>query len=76
MDYYIRTYPTFPVAARDFLLTQNNIWGDKKSLILSYSITHEDYPKFPKVVRAQLLGKNFFLIFFLFFPSDGNLRRI
>lgn len=54
-DYYVRTIPSFPVAGRDLIIAKYDEWNEKDALIVAVSVEHEDYPKFPKVVRAQII---------------------
>ena len=45
----------YPIAARDMLFARYDDWGAKEGGHITFSIEHEDFPHFPKVVRAEIL---------------------
>jgi hypothetical protein len=51
----MRTTPSFPVAGRDFVVARYDLWGEKEGSVIVFSIEHEDLPKFPKVVRGEII---------------------
>ena len=54
-DYYYRTEPAFPVAARDVVIARFDHWNEKDAMVITFSIVHDDFPKFPKCVRAEVI---------------------
>jgi hypothetical protein len=49
----VRTLPSFPVAARDFVMSRYDEWHEKTGGYVTFSFEHPDFPKFPKVVRGH-----------------------
>jgi hypothetical protein len=54
-EFYVRSVGFFPIASRDMVFARHDYWGEREGHFVAYSIVKEDFPKFPKVVRSEII---------------------